>query len=235
MTRQDIIKAVQQDTAGIRNATLDWNTKFNQALQELCAEHKFWWRKKYLSFPTVANTGEYDLASIGTETPTGAGAMVEEITQISRITDSTTIDTLDPVTDDAAIQMYINDTASKDKPTVWIPDPRDLTLFQKIILRPIPNAVYTMLVSFWAMPNPAQDASDDAIYVVPAMLHHVIQTYLETEVWRLAVGVKDDRYVTALNERNKKVAQAKIRPSFADADDGFQFMNFNSEAVRSTR
>lgn len=210
---------------------LDWNTLFNQVLQEFCAEFRFWWRKKRLTFSTVAGTPTYDLTAI-TTVPANAGLFVEEITKIVRVESASSMCKLDPVTDDLSIAGYEND-ATQDKPSVWMPDESSLTNPQSIRLGKIPNAVYSIYVFFWAMPVSVPDATDDTIYVVPPFLHHVISTALEKEVWRAYKGGSDPRFPTARDLYNKKVAAAKIKRSI-DGEHVAKFQNNNEEAVRST-
>lgn len=210
---------------------LDWNTLFTQVLQEFCAEYRFWWRKKRLTFSTVAGTPTYDLTAI-TTSPTNAGLFVEEITKIARVESSSSMCTLNPVTDDLSIAGYEND-ATQDKPSVWMPDESSLTTPQSIRLGKTPNAVYSIYVFFWAMPVSVQDAADDTIYVVPPFLHHVVTTALEKEVWRAYKGGSDPRFATASNLYNKKVSAAKIKRSI-DGEHVAKFQNNNEEAVRST-
>jgi hypothetical protein len=231
MTRSQIIQLVQDQTEHHMDANLDWDAMFNQVLQEFCAEFRFWWRKKRLTFSTVSGTAVYDLTTI-TTVPANAGLFVEEITKVARVESSSSMCTLEPVTDDLSIAGYENDTTT-DKPSVWMPDESSLTNPQSIRLGKVPNGIYTIYVYFWAMPNPVQDADDDVIYVVPPFLHHVVQTALEKEVWRLYKGVQDPKYATALTLYNKKVAAAKIKRSL-DGEHVAKFQNNNCEAVRST-
>lgn len=210
---------------------IDWDALFNQVLQEFCAEYRFWWRKKRLTFSTVAGTPTYDLTAI-TTVPANAGLFVEEITKVARVESSTSMCPLRPVTDDLSIAGYEND-ATADLPSVWMPDESSLSNAQSIRLGKVPNGVYSIYVYFWAMPNPVQDASDDVIYIVPPFLHHVVQTALEKEVWRAYKGGQDPRYPTALNLYTKKVSAAKIKRSL-DGEHIAKYQNIGEEAVRST-
>jgi hypothetical protein len=214
------------------DSQIDWDALFNQVLQEFCAEYRFWWRKKRLTFATVAATPTYDLSAV-TTVPAGAGVFVEEITLITRSDSVGTTCEVVPVTDDAAISLYVSDTSTTDKPAAWMPEDTDMQNFQTIRLSPIPNGAYTLTLHFWAMPNPDQDTNDDNIYIVPKFLHHVVQTSLEKEVWRLFKGVQDPKYTTALALYNKKVSAAKIKRSI-DGQHVAKFQNTNSEAIRST-
>lgn len=231
MTRAQIIQLVQAITEHHLDDQLDWDALFNSVLQEFCAEFRFWWRKKRLTFSTVAGTPTYDLTAI-TTVPDKAGLFVEEITKIARVESATSMCELTAVTDDLAMSGYENDTTT-DKPSVWMPSISDLVNPQAIRLGKVPNGVYSIYVFFWAMPNPMQDSSDETIYVVPPFLHHVVQTALEKEAWRIYKGGTDPRYPTAVNLYNKKVSAAKLKRSIDGAHIA-RFQNNNEEAVRST-
>jgi len=230
MTRAQVISNVQRDTEHKLDDQLDWIATFTRVLQEFCAAHRFWWRKKRLTFQTAAGTPTYDLATI-TTVPTGAGVFVEEITFVCR-TDGSNVCEVEPVTDDEAIAQYVINSTS-DKPAAWMPEGSDMAEFQEIRLSPIPNGIYTITVFFWAMPNPEQDDDDNTIYVVPKFLHHVVQTGLEREAWRLMYGPQDPKFLSADASYKAKVAQAKIKRSI-DAGHTPQFKNQDHEAVQST-
>lgn len=233
MTRSQIISIVNTRTENALVGVVDFNDLFNDVEQELCAEFRFWWLHKRLTFPTVSNTPIYDLSTI-TTTPTGAGPYVDEITRVVLVDAQGNVCELEPVFDDTSVTEMVAATTSNNKPSNWTIESNDLTLFQTLRLFPVPDGVYTIYVYFWAKPNPAADSSDDNIYVVPATQHHMLKTGLEKEVWRLKFGEQDPKYTTALAQYNKKVAQAKIRPSFSTQKDRL-FINTDCEAIRSTR
>lgn len=233
MTKSQIIDAAQKLTEKILIDQIDFSLLFTSVLQEFCAEQRFWWRKKSLSFSTAGATPTYDLTAI-TTVPANAGIFVEEITKIFRI-DGTSPCPLSPVTDDEAVAQMIADTVTTDKPGSWTIDiATSLTNFQTLRLSPIPNGVYAVKVYFWAMPNINQDSSDETVYIVPVTLHHVLVTAMEKEIWRSAYGEQNPKYLTALNLYNKKVQQARVKPSFAAAKESY-FSNRSGEAIRSTR
>lgn len=233
MTDTQVIKYVQGITENKLVDQVDYPSLFKQVLQEFCAEHRFWWRKKNLTFQTAAATPTYDLTQIAT-VPVGAGVFVEEITSLFYIDSSRNVTRLEPVTDDEADAVNIADTVTTDTPSTWSPDTTDLQLFQTVRIGPIPKSVYNLRVYFWAMPNPDQASSDHAIYIVPKPLHHVLCTGLEKEIWRLAYGVQDPKYATAQALYDKKVAAARLKPSFWSGKSNL-FINQDEEAVRATR
>jgi hypothetical protein len=231
--RSEVIALAQSITENKLVGQVDLNALYFQALQEFCGEKRFWWRKKNLSFSTTGGTATYDLSTATPVTvPAGAGAYIEEITKIVLI-DGSDVCELDPITDDEAVAGIILD-ATNSKPAGWTVDSGDLELFQKLRLSPIPNGTYTVRVFFWAMPNADVDQSSDTIYVVPKPLHHCLVTALEKEIWRIAYGVQDPKYKTALDLYNKKVAMAAAKPSFWSGASQF-FTSQSGEAITSTR
>lgn len=232
-TRTEIIATVNKKTENALDA-LDAASLFNEVLQEFCSEHRFWWRKKRFTFPTVGGTATYDLSDTSTvvTTPASIGPFVEEITYMGRV-DGTDISKIDPIFDEETIAGWTVST-TQDKPTCFTVDSNDTQKFQVVRLNPIPNGVYTVHVSAWMMPNPSTDSSDDAIYIVPSIWHHVLQTALERETWRLKYGAQDAKFVTAAELYKKKVAAAKVQPSFSS--ERIQTWNrTDGRAIRSTR
>lgn len=230
MTRTEIIKAAHQHTENKLAGVIDDQIEYVHALQEFCAEHRFWWKKKNLTFSTAASTPTYDLASI-TTTPAGAGAYVEEITKVIRL-DGTNVVPMEPITDDEAVATMMASTTA-DKPGTWTIDSSDVSKNQVIRMN-IPNGVYTIQAFFWAMPNPSTDSSDDTVYIVPQALHHVIVTALEKNFCRIAFGVQDPKYTSAVQLYGKKVQQATMKPSFWSGKTQY-FKDQSQTAVRSTR
>jgi hypothetical protein len=235
MTRSQIISTVQALTEGkLTDAQVDYELLYAQAIQEFCGEARFWWRKKNLTFATVAATSTYDLTDL-TNVPTvpaGAGLYIAEITKII-VTDSVgNVSPVDPVFDDESVAGIIQDT-SKRKPDVYTIDTASLTAYQ-VLRFPLLDAAYTARVFFWAMPNPTADNSDDVVYIVPTYLHHCLVTALEKEVWRSVFGAQDPKYTSAKAQYDKKVEMAKEVPAFST---GYapQFSSQSNEAIRSTR
>jgi hypothetical protein len=234
MTRSDLATLVQKKTENKLVDQIDYDALVSECEQEFCSEHRFWWRHKKFTFQTVAGTETYDLTdtSTVTTTPTGAGPFVEEITFMGRV-DGTLISVMDPIFDDAALAEWSTDT-SQDKPGLWTISDSSLTNSQTLRLHKIPSGVFTIHVAAWMMPNPAVDTSDDVIYIIPPIWHHALQTCVEKEIWRLAYGEEDPKYITAFNLYNKKVAAAKAQPSFSTGKE-VRLRRTDGRAVRSTR
>ena len=213
---------------------MDYELLYAQAIQEFCGEARFWWRKKNLTFATVAATNTYDLTDLTNvpTTPAGAGLYIAEITKITVVDSSGNVSPVEPVFDDESVAGMIQDT-SKRKPDVYTIDTASLTAYQ-VLRFPLPDGAYTVRVFFWAMPNPTADNSDDVVYIVPTYLHYCLVTALEKRVWRTVFGPQDPKYLSAKSDYDKNVENAKEVPAFAT---GFapQFSNQGGEAIRSTR
>lgn len=234
MTRAELIAKVNGKTENALVGQLDFNSLFLEVAQEFCGEHRYWWRHKTFTFPTVAGTDSYDLTDTTTvaTTPANAGPFVEEITFVGRV-DGTKICELDPIFDDQAIAEWDTDT-SQDKPGLWTITGDSLTNAQKIRLHKVPNGIFTMHVAAWMIPNATTDSSDETIYIVPPVWHTALQVGLEREVWRLKYGQQDPKFITANALYEKKVATAKVQPSFSTAKT-VQWRRNDGRAVRSTR
>lgn len=234
MTRAEVIAKVNGKTENALVGQVDLNSLFLEVSQEFCGEHRYWWRKKRFTFPTVVGTDTYDLTDTTTvvTTPANIGPFVEEITFIGRV-DGTKMCKLDPIFDDQAIAEWTLDT-SQDKPGLYTIATNNASNNQTIRLHKVPNAVYTIHVTAWMMPNAVTDSNDDVIYIVPPILHHVLQAGLEREVWRLKYGQQDPKFITANALYEKKVMAAKVQPAFS-TEKTVEWRRNDGRAVRSTR
>lgn len=232
MTRSQIIKQVNDRTENKLVGQVDFNDLFNDIYQEFCAEHRFWWLHKRLSFSTAANVATYDLNSI-TTVPASAGPFVDEITRVILIDSNANVCPLVSVFDDEGVAATIAATGT-DQPGLYTVELNDDTNEKIIRLSKTPNGVYTIHVYHWAAPNPTPDGNDDTIYLVPPTKHHILKTALEAEVWRLEYGEENPKYTTAIAKYNKKVALAKHKPAFSTQNEQF-FNNQQNESIRSTR
>lgn len=234
MTRAEVISKVNGKTENALVGQVDFNSLFLEVAQEFCAEHRYWWRKKRFTFPTVAGTDSYDLTDTTNvvTTPAGAGPLVEEVTFVG-IPNGTSMDELDPIFDDDAIATWGLDV-SQDRPGLYTLGSNNLTNSQVLRVHKIPNAVYTISVFAWMMPNVATDSNDENIYIIPPMWHRTLQAGLEREVWRLKYGEQDPKFVTANALYEKGVAAAKVQPAFSTKTN-VQFRRNDGRAVRSTR
>lgn len=234
MTRAELIAVVNKKTENALVGQLDFNQLFLDVAQEFCGEHRFWWRKKRFTLATAAGTALYDLTDTAgvVTTPQNIGPFAEEISFVGLV-NGTQIDKLDPIFDDQAVSEWSLDS-SQDRPGVWTIDTSNLTNSQTLRLHKTPNAIYTLHVSAWMMPNAVSDSADETIYIVPPTWHHVLQIGMEREVWRLKYGEEDPKFGTAEKLYEKKVQAAIEQPSFS-TERQVEFRRNDGRAVRSTR
>jgi hypothetical protein len=176
-----------QIDAAVTDATKGISDKFDlpairlAALQELCMENRWWFRRKYDSFTTVAGTQTYDL-------PETAGGDMDDVDEIKSLwwrESATDITEIDFVDDDASLVSAINNSTN-DRPSLWMhePDGAELT----IRLSPPPESAKTVYVVYWAIPNISADDSSTTIPLLPARYHWILQKRMEMTVWELAPG-----------------------------------------------
>jgi hypothetical protein len=232
MTRSQIIKIVQDRTENKLVSNIDYNDLLADVEQAFCAEHRFWFLHKRLSFQTVAGTPTYDLTQI-TTVPAGAGLFVDEITRVVLIDGTGNVCKLTGIFDDESVAAMVADQTTA-QPGSYTLDQNDMANPQVLRLGKIPNGVYTIHVYFWGMPNPTPDSDDDAIYLVPPTKHHILKLGLEKEVWRLVYGEQDPKYATALAAYQRQVLIAKKKPAFSTEKEQY-FSSQSGEAIRSTR
>lgn len=234
MTRPELITLVNRKTENALVGQLDFDQLCLEAQQEFCGEHRYWWRHKRFTLPTVSGTDTYDLTDTTNvvTAPINAGPFVEEITFVG-VVNGTQIDILDPIFDDQAIAAWSLDT-SQARPELYTIEQNSLTNSQILRVHKVPNGVYTLHVHAWMMPTASTDSNDETIYIIPPIWHHVVQTLMEREVWRLKYGEQDPKFTTAAQLYEKKVAAAKVQPSFTTGKE-IQWRRNDGRAVRSTR
>src|SRR5579859_2656396 len=84
MTQDEVIKTVQDFTEHRLDAQINWNRLYWFRLQRICKTKHFPWRRKVLTFNTIAAQALYDLSSSATVAPAGAFD-VDEIVKVLRI------------------------------------------------------------------------------------------------------------------------------------------------------
>jgi hypothetical protein len=81
---------------------------------------------------------------------------------------------------------------------------------------PTPDQAYKVKSSYWACPQPADDFSDGAIPLIPAMYHHGLVSGLKMDVTGFLYGEKSDLYEVAVKEYQESIEAAEARQDFSN-------------------
>lgn len=239
MTRTEIVELANQLTERKGEKVLNTQSLYRIVTQDICKRQRFWWRRKYFSFPTVSGTQTYDLTAV-TTTPANAmqEILLDEITKFTLIITASPyqVAELVPVYDPETLVDMVNNTTltSPTQGNTQAPGGRytmDPSGINVVRLDPPDNA-YTAYVVGWAMPNPGTDSSNDTVPLIPSWGHNTIVAGLTAKIFRFAYGSKNAKTLDALEEYEQGIQDLAARRQF---DPNYRLQLSSSEdAVRST-
>jgi hypothetical protein len=224
MTKTQIVELADTRTER-RGKTLNKKLELLNALQEFCMESRFYWRKKTVTFSTIAGTATYDLSASGGINESDA----EEIIDLQYIKTSTNVVTLTKIFDSVAQQEIAQDVTTGEPGSFFI----EAGTAQTVRISPIPAGVYTMNLIFWAVPNFDPDDSSEVVPLVPAWLHRTVAKLLERNILGFLFGESDGRFMRADAEYQKQLQQAMAKRDGVVGK--ITEWKSHSHAVRSTR
>jgi hypothetical protein len=212
MTRQRLIQLADQRTRRIAQGKLNLDQEFLALLQDFCSEYYWSWRKYSVGFDTTTGTQTYDIGpSDGSEFeceqlisvkvfpdpigPTGGGESWRRLV---------------PLYDTDSMDYALEDT-TQGPPAKYFPalgDPDSL------FISPIPDNVYHLRATYWALPNSRYDALPDQIPLVPAYLHRILAKGLEAQIYRFCLGEMSAQYSTAFAEYSDAKDRAALKRDF---------------------
>jgi len=239
MTRTEIIELANQLTERKGEKVLNLQSLYRFVLQDICKRQRFWWRRKYFSFPLVASQALYDLTSVVT-TPAGAmtDVLLEEITKFTVILTSSPYQVAEfvPVFDPEALIDMVNNTSitSPTQGNTQSPGGRytmDPSGVNVVRIDP-PDLAYTAFVVGWAMPNPATDSASDAVPLIPAFYHNTIVSGLNAKIFKFAYGSKNEKTLDAMAEYEQGLQDMMQKKQF---DPNYRSqLSLAEDSVRST-
>lgn len=235
MTRTDIIELAHQLTERKAEKVLDMPLLLAHVLQDFCGRNRYWWRNYYATFSTAPNVQDYDMTDSTVFTPDLSEIGVEEITQVAVIQGGQTppVAYLEPVFDPRTLiemrsGLNQNGAATPGTPSRYIVDANS---YNQLLLD-MPDGVYSMAVTFWAMPNPKKDSVSDCIPLVPPWHHKALVAGLVSLIWKRVEGIGSKEYITSKQEYEDYITLAQARPRFT-TNYAQQFTSAE-DAIRST-
>jgi len=205
--------------------------------QDICKRKRYWWRKVTASFQTVAGSSShnYDLAaSTSILTPTLSDVAIEEITTLLLVLPTVAnvpqFAQLTPIFDDVGrVSILQNSQAAQPGRYCFLNnDWHNLTLDPS-------DAVYTIFLTAWAMPNPSTDDSTDSVPLIPPWGHNAIVEGMVAYIWENAYGLRDERTIDYKKRYEDSIFNLQMRPQFTtDANTQVISTGSNGGAIRST-
>jgi hypothetical protein len=223
-TRRSMIEFVHRRTKKI-GADLDMDGELLTALQELCGEQKWYWRRKSVSFQTEAGNPTYNVADI-IEVD---GPSIEQLIHV-KIKDPSTgkLCQLSPIYDFDAQEDALECTQT-GQPGQYFIQPGTSTTIRLVN---IPDAIYTIRPSFWAIPVALPEQLGNDIPLLPGHMHWILALLLERNIYRLRLGGEAPEMVTANGLYVAAISRSAVLKDFEDRGD---WKNLNTPATRSTQ
>lgn len=232
-----------------RGTSLDLDGELYIALQELCLERRWWWRRKVALFNIVSGQATYDLTS------NASGAVAApDLQQIAKngfkifvpggtgaspglyYSDNGGIPYVcpEPVFD-ADQQDTILAMQSSYPPNVpcrFFLVPGQVTTLQ---VDPIPNLTCPAALAHWAVPNYTDDDTDLSIPLLPVWMQPILIKKLEAQIERFSQSEEGpQKYEMVMGEYQALVEKAALYRQFADGLVEDLRVHSHTDSVRST-
>lgn len=219
-SRSQCIEIAQKRTER-RGATLDLEGEFILALQEVCMETRWWWRRKTAISALVANTTKYDLTdpsgfnaadfhqaarkAVRIYNPTSIGQPLGTRNWQSRTVEPE----FDPLEQDRILTLQSG----------WPPAApcKYFVQWPFLYLDVPPDQNYQASIGYWAVPNFTDDSEDETIPLLPNHAHGLAIKRLEMHIEHFSIGDGGaTKYEAAVKEYEDMVSQQQIYNRFAD-------------------
>ena len=235
MTRSDVIELANQLTERRGERVLSLQQLFFHVLQDFCGRNRYWWRLYYATFNTVANTQDYDMSDAAVFSPDLTEIGVEEITEVAltQAGPNPPVVYLEPIFDPRTVVEMRQGFNSSGVSAAGVPSRYtvDANSYNQLLIDR-PNGVYSMAVTFWAMPNPKKDSVADCIPLVPPWHQKALVAGMEAKIWKRLEGIGSKQYISAKQEYEDYIVLAQARPRFTT--NYSQQLIQSEHAIRST-
>lgn len=229
-----------------RGSSLDLDAELYIALEELCLESRWWWRRRIATLTLTAGQPQYDLTS-------ASGFNAADFQQFAK---------------NGVKLFYPGSPPQQPPPNPWqnqpwyglepvfdadaqdaivvmqssYPPTTPCRYFLKpgnsgtvIWFDPIPDAPYPAALAYWAVPNYSADSAPQVIPLLPQWMQPTLIKKLETQILSFLGEEFAAKYEASVQEYGRDVERAKLYRQFAD---GFvqEFRSHSpDDAVQSTR
>jgi hypothetical protein len=199
MKLTQIIEMASKRTERRADKVLDLMSELMVVIQDFCLEHQWEWREKTVTFNTAMAQQEYDMAVTAPD--------IEEIIAMQLVRGTDDVKRLTRLFDVAA-QGEAMEAIATGEPTMWFRKPGAPLI---LVFSPVPNSVYKMRMTYWAVPVGSPDTFNDVVPLVPEHLHRVLVKGLEKQIFRYTLGESSTQYQAAKADYDSELAKAATR------------------------
>ena len=242
----DQVKQVANRRTEGRGSSLDLDAEAFVALQELCLETRWWWRRRVATLNLIAGQPQYDLTNT-------AGFNAADFQQFAKngvkLFSPGSPPQQPPPNPWQNNPWYspepVFDVDEQDRIIVMqttYPPTTPCRYFMKpggnssvIWFDPIPDAPYPAALGYWAVPNYSADSAPQVIPLLPQWMQPTLIKKLEMQILAFMGEEFAEKYQASVAEYGRDLERAKLYRQFAD---GFvqEFRSHSSQdAIQSTR
>jgi hypothetical protein len=227
----------------LRGKSLDLNGELLTALQEVCMEHRWWWRRRIVPFTLNAGQSKYSLlnpsqiAAVDFQQMAKNGFKIFPPGQTQGASPNPVpgwgcrFHCPEPIFDADAQETII---ALQSQFPAGMPCGYFITGGGLLITDKIPDQNYPASIAYWAVPFYTDDDLPESVPLIPVSLHGLLIKRLEMHIERYIVGEDSNKYSTVAEEYGELKEKALVYQDFAEGR--FQEVrtrDFN-DAVQST-
>lgn len=223
------IKELADKRTERRGGKLDLDSEILLAIQDICQDRKWWWRRKTVRFETAATTSEYDLS----DTVLQAGDFQQFMKDgVKLFTAPDSFGIVEPLFDidkqDTALEMASTQSGT---PCQYFMKPGE---YLTLVLTPTPNGIWPVRASYWAVPDSTPDAQEEQIPLIPTWLHPALLSRLEARINKFTLGEGAALYTSSMTEYAGQLAKAGVYEDFAEGKSRQSLAGAHGDAIQST-
>lgn len=225
-SRTQIIEMANRRTER-RGAPLDMGGEYLSALQEVCMERRWWWRRRIATFSLVAGQSKYNLLDSAT-------LNMGDFQQVAKngfklFTPSATLGSGSPVAPwncpftcpepifDADRQESV--LALQSQFPAGLPCGYFMLGAEGMLVTDrIPDQNYPASLAYWAVPAYTDDDEDETVPLLPPSLHGLLIKRLELHIERYSLGEGSEKYEAVAEEYGELREKALLYTNFAEGE-----------------
>lgn len=225
-----------------RGSALDLSGEYLTALQEVCTEKRWWWRRKIAAFSLVANQAKYNL--LDTQSLNMADFQQVAKNGFKIFTPSATPGSGNPISPwncsykcpepifDADRQESVLALQSQFPP--GLPCGYFILGDGTLFTDRLSDQNYPASIAYWAVPAYTDDDADETVPLLPPALHGLLIKRLELHIERYNLGEGDEKYQAVANEYEELLEKAQLYRNFAEGEFREVRTHDHNDAIQST-
>lgn len=233
-----------------RGTSLDLNGELFVALQELCLERRWWWRRRIVNFTINAGQPTYNLLN-----EANGALYAPDLQQVAKNGFKIFVPTTPPLgyppglfcdggapytcprpvfdADEQDVIITMQGNYPPNVPWRFFLQPGNSTV---LWVDPIPSITAPAALAYWAVPNYQDDDDDLAIPLLPIWMQPILIKKLESQIERFSQAEEGpEKYEMVMKEYQALIEKAALYRQFADGLVEDLRVRTHTDSVQSTR